>query len=221
MINRYRAGDPSAHERLIDVIRHIRGRWRLKLALRGLAIVASAGLIAFILSAIGLERFGFSAGAIVAFRVIVFGVLLGLTVRYLVLPLVRRVSDEQVALYLEEHEPSLQAAVLSAIELRDVETGARHDLSAAFAHRTIESAIRQCHAVEDGRRIEQPQINRFSTVLATSAVAGLGLALFTPGLIRHGAGALLNPFKGVAHRTPTPSRSRLATSRSPAAPTSR
>ena len=35
---------------------------------------------------------------------------------FLVRPLFWRVSDEQVALYLEEHEPSLQAEIISAIE---------------------------------------------------------------------------------------------------------
>ena len=34
-------------------------------------------------------------------------------------PLLRSVSDEQVALYLEEHEPSLEAAIISAVEAQD------------------------------------------------------------------------------------------------------
>src|SRR5690606_22439554 len=111
MINRYRAGQ-SAHERLLDVIASVRARWRMKLALRGLAIVASVGLIAFIMSAIGLERMGFSPAAVIAFRLLVFGSIAVLTVRYLIMPLMKRVSDEQVALYLEEHEPTLEASVL-------------------------------------------------------------------------------------------------------------
>src|SRR5690606_6796030 len=131
------------------------------------------------------------------FRIIVFGVLAALTVRYLVLPLMRRVSDEQVALYLEEHEPTLEASVLSAVELKDVAQGSRADLSAALARRTIERAIEKCRTVQEGRRIDQPQINRFATVLAIAVMAGLSLALFSPGTIRHGAGAL-NPFARVA-----------------------
>ena len=35
---------------------------------------------------------------------------------FFVRPLMRQASDEQVALYLEEHEPSLQAAIISAVE---------------------------------------------------------------------------------------------------------
>ena len=35
---------------------------------------------------------------------------------FVVRPLRRKVSDEQVALYIEEHEPSLQATLLSAVE---------------------------------------------------------------------------------------------------------
>ena len=45
-------------------------------------------------------------------------VVAGTALWFLVRPLLRRVSDEAVALYLEEHEPSLEAAVLSALEAR-------------------------------------------------------------------------------------------------------
>ena len=41
---------------------------------------------------------------------------LGLAFWFVVRPLLRRVTDEQVALYLEEHEPSLKASVLGALE---------------------------------------------------------------------------------------------------------
>ena len=35
---------------------------------------------------------------------------------FLVRPMLKRVTDAQVALYLEEHEPSLQSAILSAVD---------------------------------------------------------------------------------------------------------
>ena len=41
---------------------------------------------------------------------------------FVVRPLRRRVTDDQVALYLEEHEPTLEATVLSAVEGLQVAT---------------------------------------------------------------------------------------------------
>ena len=54
---------------LVDVIRKIRNRWRLKLALRGVVVVVAGSVLALLLSASGLEALKFSAAAIIAFRV--------------------------------------------------------------------------------------------------------------------------------------------------------
>src|SRR6266850_1366172 len=53
---------------LVDVIRNVRNRWRLRLALRGAVVVVAGTVLALLLSASGLESFRFSAGAIIAFE---------------------------------------------------------------------------------------------------------------------------------------------------------
>src|SRR5690242_8169982 len=76
--------EPSGSGRraeLVDVIRRVRNRWRLKLALRGAVIVAAGTLTALLLSASSLEALRFSPRAIIAFRVIallVFAALVGI-----------------------------------------------------------------------------------------------------------------------------------------------
>jgi hypothetical protein len=102
---------------LLRVIRGVRRRWRLKVALRGVAVVIAAGLVALATSAWGLDHFRYSTGAIAAFRVLAWTAFVALAIRFLVLPLAVRLPDERVALYIEEHDPSLQAALLSAIAL--------------------------------------------------------------------------------------------------------
>ena len=146
----------SSREELVRVIRQVRNRWRLKLALRGVAVMVAAGIVAFLMSAYGLEYFRFSAPAIIAFRVLTYVILTAMFVRSLVLPLARRVSDERVALYLEEHEPSLQAAVVSALE----ESGkpnmiGRADLSPALIRQLIAVAVEKCRTIDSGRGVER------------------------------------------------------------------
>src|ERR1044071_3112088 len=97
--------------RLIDVIRSVRNRWRLKLAMRGAVVVVAGTVLALLLSASGLESFRFSPAAIIAFRIISVGVFVGLLLYGMVWPLRRRVTDQQVALYLEECDPTLEAAI--------------------------------------------------------------------------------------------------------------
>ena len=101
---------------LLEVIRSVRNRWRQRLAVRGVVLVVAGTLLALFLSASSLEALRFSVGAIIAFRLIAALVFAGLVWTFLVRPIRREVSDTQVAMYLEENDPSLEAAILSAIE---------------------------------------------------------------------------------------------------------
>jgi len=112
-----------AHGRteLFEVIRQVRNRWRLRLAARGALIVLAGTVLALLVSAHGLETFRFSAPAIILFRAVAIAVFAALVFYGLVLPLRRRVTDSQVALYLEEGNPKFEAAILSAIEAASVD----------------------------------------------------------------------------------------------------
>src|SRR5438132_2137697 len=174
---------------LTSIIHQIRKRWRMKLALRGAAFVLAGWVLALLVSAYGLERLKFSPGSIIAFRlamVIVSGVLAG---DFLVRPEWRRVTDEQVALYLEECEPTLETAILSAMEAE--KNTANSSASPVLARRLVEQAIERCAAIEHGRRLEAKPFKRYSTVLGTTVATGLLVFLLGPAYLRHGATALL------------------------------
>src|SRR5918911_3740900 len=100
---------PDRRLELIDVIRRVRNRWKLRLAMRGAVIVVAGTLTALLLSASSLEALRFSTTAIISFRILAFLVFAALVVYGFVLPLRRRVTDSQVALYLEERDPTLEA----------------------------------------------------------------------------------------------------------------
>src|SRR3989442_15789254 len=108
-----------AHDRraeLLEVIRSVRNRWRMRLALRGAVFVVAGTLLALFLSASSLEALRFSPSAIMLFR-FVAGVVFAALVWYCLLrPTRRQVTDTQVAMYLEERDPTLEAAILSAVE---------------------------------------------------------------------------------------------------------
>ena len=105
------------HAELVEVIRRVRSRWRTKLLLRGGIVIVGGALLALLLASLGLQVLKFSALSIVGFRVLTLVVFALLVALWFVRPLRRRVSDMQVALFVEEHEPSLQAAILSAVEV--------------------------------------------------------------------------------------------------------
>ena len=107
---------PAHRDVLLSIVRGVRTRWRWKVVLRSLTVLLGAGVGTILVAAFGLEQFRFSPAAIVIARVVTYLVLAGLGWFFFVRPLARRVTDQQVALYLEEHEPSLQELLVSAVE---------------------------------------------------------------------------------------------------------
>ena len=172
---------------LTSIIREIRRRWRLKLAVRGAAFVVGGFLLTLFLSAYTLETLKFSPGSIIAFRVamvMVFGALAGY---FFILPQWRRVNDEQVALYLEECEPTLETAILSALE---AEKGSSSH-SPALARRLVEQAIERCGAIERGRRLEAQPLRRYAVAIGGTIALALLLLILGPAYLRQGTSALL------------------------------
>lgn len=187
MVNR----SPSSRETLLKVVSDVRQRWRLKIALRGIAFVVGGGLLLTVISSWGLDTFRFGPAAVAAFRLVTWGALAALGWWYLWRPLTRRVSDQQVALYLEEHEPSLNGLVMSAVES---DTPSATELSTALLTRVVESAVARCTEIEYGRRIERPGLYRSSGIVAGATVAALVAGLLSPAFLRHGASVLFFPW---------------------------
>src|SRR3954467_13958172 len=85
---------------LLGIISYVRSRWRMKLAVRGAVTVLLIGVVIFFAAASGLQWARFSGPSIIAARVLLALALAGAVAWFLVRPLRRKVSDEQVALYL-------------------------------------------------------------------------------------------------------------------------
>ena len=173
---------------LVEVIRRVRNRWRLKLALRGAVIVVAGALLALFLSASSLEALRFSSTAIIAFRIVaflVFGTLVGM---WLIRPLRRQVTDSQVAMYLEECDPTLEAAIISAVEASAAANGAH---SPRLVEKLVEQAIEQCRALEAGTAIDRSALKRHAIALGVVAVATLLILTFGPAYLRQGVSAVL------------------------------
>ena len=196
--------DPTYGE-LMGVIRRVRARWRMKVALRGLVMLILTGFAAFAVSVWGMDYFLYSERAVDVFRWLAYLTLAALGVRLLLLPLARRVSTRQVALYVEEHEPTLKASVLSAVELGPVQQGSPVDterVSPQLQRRVLEEAIERCQQTGFATRIERGALRRFSAALAGVASAGMVAVLLSPAFLQHGAMLLFTPWRAAAADNP-------------------
>src|SRR3954447_19808841 len=152
---------------LVEVIHRVRNRWRMRLALRGAVVVVAGTVLALLLSASGLESFRFSAPAIIGFRIVTVSVFVGLLFYGLVWPLRRRVSDAQVAMYLEECDPTLEAKIISAVEATADGGSAAH--SPRLVEKLVEQGIDQCRTMDHGRTVERTAVQRHAAALAALA----------------------------------------------------
>src|SRR5262249_13210332 len=126
-------------------------------------------------------------------------VFVGLLVYGLVWPLRRRVTDAQVAMYLEECDPTLEAKIISAVEA--TANGGSEAHSPRLVEKLVEQAVDQCRAMDHAHTVERTALQRHAATLAAiAAVLGLALA-FGPAYLRHGMSALLT-FQSAAASTP-------------------
>ena len=171
------------------VVDRVRRRWRVKLVVRGLALTMAAVLLTFLLSASTLEALRFQPEAVTAFRVVLWLTVACLLAWWVARPLLRPISDDRVALYLEEHEPSLKSRVLTAVEAVRPDAPAPTELLEAV----VERAVKRCRKIDYGKSIERSAIRRSSGALGGLALASFALVFLGPGFFRHASSALFFP----------------------------
>ncbi len=194
--------DMSVSRRSLDsAIRTVRNRWRLRLFLSGLTIVLAAALLTLLAGAWVMQHFRFSPSSVTAVRIGSWLVIAAFTVRFLVLPLLRRASDTQVALYLEEHDPTLEAMVLSAVESTAPGTPASTQ-SQHLVARLVDRAVARTRAIGTGVGLEGRSITfSLAAIAAIIVVAALTLGI-GPSFLRSGARFIAAPWTNAEEARP-------------------
>ena len=100
-------------------------------------------------------------------------------------------SDEQIALYLEEHHPTLEASLLSAVDASSTASTDDTQRSQRLVSRLVDEAIERCEMVDAARAADRGPLRAYAGALALATMlAGLVL-LFGPNYLRQGVQALL------------------------------
>ena len=127
------------------------------------------------------------------------GAVAGLVVRFIVLPSLPRLRDSQVALYLEEHEPTLDGSVVTAVEMRDGSIAMRGALrSPALIDRLTSGALDRVRGVSDGRRVDGEKLKINFMLLGAAAITAVVMSVFGPDAVRNGFRLLLMPWNAGA-----------------------
>ncbi len=180
---------------LAPLLARARRRWRLRHLAVGVAITVAAIAVVLAAGSLALEAARFASNAITAARVVLALVTAVVVGRWIAWPLVRRLPDARLALYLEERVPQLGGAVLTAVTLSP-HSVAGH--SAVLERGLVADATRRLGSSPAVPLLERPTtIRAVSIALALFVMAGL-LFRLGPDFLRIGALRLLAPWQDPA-----------------------
>jgi len=189
----------DARPALPQVIDRLRQRWRLRLLLNGLCRTLVIMIALFVICAGLLNHWHFASAAVWILRFVMIFTLVGLLLQFCIKPLRRRVSDARVALYLQEHEPSLNSIMLSAVDARQA---AVQNTSPQLVTRLVEQALKACEQVRFGHAVEQQKLRQAASKLGFALLVVAALLVSPPEFMRLGATALLTPWTNASQYWP-------------------
>jgi hypothetical protein len=167
---------------LAAILVRVRRRWRLRRALLGAVWFLSACVIVGLIAAGIVNAWRFAPEVVGGARIASYLVVAIALLCFIGVPLLKRVSDRRLALYVEEHEPSLGLALASAAEL---DNRAASGNSPALERGLLEQTLAACHAIDDGRRVDAPKLRRNALLVAASIAAIVLIVDLVPPNLRH------------------------------------
>ncbi len=195
----------SSSETLLGVIRRVRSRWRFRRVLTGLAFAVAASVLIFGISAWAMDALRYEAWIVRTFQIAAWALVAFSLGRFLWSPLRSRVSDRQVALYVEEHDSTLRETVLSGVELGpEVDSGraASEGISPELARMVVEEAIRRCEEGNIGRAVEATSLRGAGAAFGSILAAIAGLSLIAPPVLQTGMSLLFTPWRDITDANP-------------------
>lgn len=189
---------PGAHgpdPRLGRALGRVRSRYGLRVLFRGLAVLAAGVLLGVACSAYALDAFRYSRNAVWAITALFYLWALVIGVRFVLRPLWtsrKRASDAAIARYIEEHEPSLDAALRSAVDASATPRGTSE--ANALETRLVDDVVARLEAFDLPREVERSEMRHAALALGSAAAATVAFYFLAPAFIQQAFPYLFNPF---------------------------
>ena len=140
---------------LRSAVARVRAHRRRRLLLEGVAATVAAVLVALVVGAVVRTVMGPGDDTTVAVRVIGYLLIAVAAARFIVYPLLGAVSDERIALYVEERAPHLRQTLLSAVH--ELERPLSERSSPGLSAMVIGQATAAVAELEQGAALERPR----------------------------------------------------------------
>ena len=183
----------AEYSRVAKQLAAVRRAWKRTAALSGLAVtcletlgvLTVAFLIDWIYSPPPMWRCAILAGVVVAVA--------ALLVRHVVRPIAKKISDDQVAMFVEEHNDKFEGSLITATEFAG--PAARSEAPAFFIDAVIASAIQRAHQVSIRSILDFRRLRKYGFA-ALAVLAGYGvMAVFAPDYVTQHMKRVIAPWK--------------------------
>ncbi|MCL2646719.1 MAG: hypothetical protein FWD61_06905 [Phycisphaerales bacterium] len=169
----------------------VRRAWKRAAALAGLAIVCMESLgilsVAFLIDWVYQPMPAVRVGLLFVV-VAVFAVLL---LRHVVRPLLKRISDDQLAMFVEEHSDQFEGALITAAELNHGKGGGESQTPQAIVDAVMRAAIARADHANVRSLVDLRRLKKYG-VAAVLLLAGYGLMCIAfPDVGRHASRVLV------------------------------
>jgi Domain of unknown function (DUF4175) len=177
--------------KLTGLLRAVRGRRRLLLALRGAAVCLAVGALSLLLLGWAAHRYRHSEATLLALRLGALFVLLATAYLSLVRPLLKRVSDARLARLIEEKTPGAEERLVTAVEFY----GAEHErrISAAIVKRLAADADQLAATVRLDNVIGRRALTAYGLASLCCLLLFVSVLKWGPGSISEGVAQLVAP----------------------------
>ena len=185
----------TTEAQLLETLAQLRRHRERRLLLESVVRVALAVLGVVVLSLVILAVAGPGATTVGTVRIIGYLIIGAAILQFAVLPLLRRASDERIALYVEERAPGLRQTLLAAVH--EIGRPSEQRASPALTNLVVQQALAQVRGLTGGSLERRAARRAWKRLAAVAVIAAIAFSLGPPSL-RQTARVLFMPWSTAA-----------------------
>ncbi|MBI3830053.1 MAG: hypothetical protein HY291_11080 [Planctomycetes bacterium] len=176
-------------------LNRVRWAWKRAAALQGLAAVVIEGVGMFLVFVLLDYVYVMPQPVRIAALALMGAALAYLFVRHVLRPLLRPISDEQLALYVEERQTESEGALLSATAFGKEDSANRGALYRYIVDNIVNSAVQKAGGLQLARVLNLAKLRKYGIAAAVVLLFFAAGALKFSGFFGHRANRLLMPWQ--------------------------
>jgi hypothetical protein len=187
----------NAYESLLTKVQQVRRRWRSEVLVKGISLFVASAIVLLVLGVWGADLFGFRLHAVWAVRLFAGCAILFAGWYFLYLPNRIRITDVQIAQYIEEKYPQLEDRLVTAVEY-----GVNASSSSGVIELLIKDALGKTALIDLSIFLNPGRLISFGMLGLAALLILFGLLNWGPSFFPYGFSHLYAPWTEASFGAP-------------------